>query len=230
MDRVPAMALALDASFGSVERWWADFVAAGERVRTHRRLVMLAFSEAAARLVNRTDVDTATPGFTPLLRLEGSDDRFVPGEHRLGRRLHVTSLLSSARAEFAAGHDDLAGALVLDVRRKAMFEQAATRLPGADWRDPARVAAWSGAIPADRPVVVYCIYGHEVGRATALRLRAASVDARFLQGGIDGWQSAGRAARNFPKEYHLMKFFFFFFFHPGSPANGRRSTASPAPG
>jgi Fe-Mn family superoxide dismutase len=59
------------------------------------------------------------------------------------------------------------------------------------WRDPAQVAQWS-AERGDRPVIVYCVYGHEVGRATALRLRAAGVDARFLRGGIDGWQAAGR--------------------------------------
>lgn len=37
------------------------------------------------------------------------------------------------------------------------------------------------------------IYGHEVGRATALRLRAAGLQARYLRGGFDGWQAAGRA-------------------------------------
>jgi Fe-Mn family superoxide dismutase len=41
-------------------------------------------------------------------------------------------------------------------------------------------------------VVVYCVYGHEVGRATAMRLRAAGVNARYLRGGIDGWVSAAR--------------------------------------
>jgi superoxide dismutase, Fe-Mn family len=48
-------------------------------------------------------------------------------------------------------------------------------------------------LPKDSAVIVYCIYGHEVGRATALRLRSAGVNARFLEGGIDAWQSAGRA-------------------------------------
>jgi len=38
---------------------------------------------------------------------------------------------------------------------------------------------------------VYCVYGHEVGRVTAMRLRALGVSARFLEGGIDGWQAAG---------------------------------------
>jgi Fe-Mn family superoxide dismutase len=47
-------------------------------------------------------------------------------------------------------------------------------------------------------VIVYCVHGHEVGRATALRLRAAGLNARFLRGGIEGWQAAGRALE--PKE------------------------------
>jgi Fe-Mn family superoxide dismutase len=47
-------------------------------------------------------------------------------------------------------------------------------------------------LPQGKPVIVYCVYGHEVGRATAMRLRAAGVDARFLQGGIDAWKAAGR--------------------------------------
>ena len=48
-------------------------------------------------------------------------------------------------------------------------------------------------LPADREVIVYCVYGHEVGRATAMRLRAAGLNARYLRGGIDGWQAAGQA-------------------------------------
>jgi Fe-Mn family superoxide dismutase len=66
-------------------------------------------------------------------------------------------------------------------------------LPGARWCDPATVADWAGELPAERAVVVYCVYGHEVSRATAMRLRAAGLKARYLRGGIDGWQGAGRA-------------------------------------
>ena len=36
-------------------------------------------------------------------------------------------------------------------------------------------------IDAKIRVVVYCVYGHEVGRATALRLRAAGLEAHFLR-------------------------------------------------
>jgi len=93
---------------------------------------------------------------------------------------------------FGADQDELADAEVLDVRRVGMFEKAEALIPGASWRDPASVDAWAGDVPRDKQIVVYCVYGHEVGRATALRLRARGVEARFLRGGIDGWQAAGR--------------------------------------
>jgi Fe-Mn family superoxide dismutase len=201
MDMVPAMALALDASFGSVERWREDFVA---RAQVPRRVgcVMLAFSPADARLVNKSDVDAApaAASLVPLLELEGqaSIEAFLASIDWADVYARYQQAVERASEGHGAGHDDLGDALVLDVRRKAIFEKAATRLPGADWRDPARVGTWSAEIPAERPVIVYCIYGHEVGRVTALRLRAAGIDARFLQGGIDGWQSAGRVLE--PKE------------------------------
>jgi len=76
--------------------------------------------------------------------------------------------------------------------RAGVFDKASTVIPGSQWRDPAHVAEWAQEQESTGPVVVYCVYGHEVGRATALRLRAAGVDARFLHGGIDGWERAGR--------------------------------------
>jgi superoxide dismutase, Fe-Mn family len=99
----------------------------------------------------------------------------------------------AASEPFAARQDDVGDALVLDVRRAGIFATAPTMLPGASWRDPAAVREWAGALPTGRELIVYCVYGHEVGRATALRLRARGLNARFLEGGIDAWQSAGRA-------------------------------------
>ena len=55
---------------------------------------------------------------------------------------------------------------------------------------------WATELPLTREVIVYCIYGHEVGRATALRLRAAGINARYLHGGIDAWTIAGRPLQN----------------------------------
>ncbi len=86
---------------------------------------------------------------------------------------------------------------MLDVGRAGMFKAATTTLPGAAWHDPAAVATWAAQLPSGRPVLVCCVCGHEVSRVTALRLQALGVNARFLVGGIDAWQRAGRPT--FPK-------------------------------
>ena len=85
--------------------------------------------------------------------------------------------------------------IVLDVRRAGVFEQASAMLPGAVWRDPARVGEWAGELPADREVIVYCVFGHEVSRNAVLQLRAAGVNARYLAGGIDAWQKSGQSVQ-----------------------------------
>ena len=72
-------------------------------------------------------------------------------------------------------------------------------IPGARWCDPAAVGTWAADLPSDQCVVVYCVYGHEVSQSTAMRLRAAGIDARYLAGGIDGWIVAGRPVVGTPK-------------------------------
>lgn len=104
----------------------------------------------------------------------------------------------AASETFGAGQGEIGDALVLDVRRAGVFEQARTMIPDARWCDPAAVAAWATELPAGRELVVYCVYGHEVGRVTAMRLRAAGLNARYLRGGIDGWQAAGRPLADKP--------------------------------
>ena len=91
---------------------------------------------------------------------------------------HYQDAVHAASEPFAATQDDIATALVMDVRRAAVFDCAPSLIPGAQWHDPASVGQWAGGLPADRDIVVYCVYGHEVGRATALRLRAAGLRDR----------------------------------------------------
>ena len=45
---------------------------------------------------------------------------------------------------------------------------------------------WTGGLVLDpaKPVVVCCVHGLDVGRSTALSLRARGFDARYLAGGI----------------------------------------------
>jgi superoxide dismutase, Fe-Mn family len=91
------------------------------------------------------------------------------------------------------GPDALDGAVVLDVRRAPVFAQADAMIPGASWRDPAEVAQWAHELAPGQRVVVYCVHGHEVSQNTARSLRAAGIEADFLQDGFEGWKAAGRA-------------------------------------
>jgi rhodanese-related sulfurtransferase len=80
---------------------------------------------------------------------------------------------------------------LLDVRRRATFQSAADLIAGAEWRDPERVDDWVAGMDAGRPVVVYCVHGHEVSQGCAKRLAEHGLAAAFLEGGIESWRTAG---------------------------------------
>jgi Fe-Mn family superoxide dismutase len=206
----PPWAMALDANFGSVARWREEFVAMGKALGGGSGWVLLAFQPREGTLVNQWAADHthALAGGVPILALDMYEhayhldhgaaagayvDAFMDNIDRAGVYARYQQAVHDASEPFGASQDEAAGTLVLDVRRAGVFEKATAMVDGAQWRDPADVARWAAAQPADRPLTVYCVYGHEVGRATALRLRAAGLDARFLRGGIDAWRAAGRA-------------------------------------
>ena len=206
---VPAMALALDANFGSVERWRTQFVAMGKALGGGSGWVVLTFSPRDGTLVNQWAADHAhaAAGGVPILALDMYEhsyhldfgaaagayvDAFMANIDWSQVYARYQLAVHGASEPFAASHDDVAAAEVIDVRRAGMFDNAETLIAGANWRDPAAVTSWACDVPRDKEVVVYCVYGHEVGRATTLRLRAQGVRARFLSGGIDAWQAAGR--------------------------------------
>jgi Fe-Mn family superoxide dismutase len=204
-----AMKLALDANFGSVERWHEEFVAMGKALGGGSGWVLLVFQPREGTLVNQWAADHthAVAGGVPILALDMYEhayhmdygaaagayvDAFMGNIDWAAVYGRYQRAVHAASEPFGAGQDELGDALLLDVRRAGVFEQARTMIPGARWCDPGAVAAWAAELPADREVLVYCVYGHEVGRATAMRLRAAGLNARYLRGGIDGWQAAGR--------------------------------------
>lgn len=177
--------------------------------------VLLVFKPQDGTLVNQWAADHthALAGGVPILALDMYEhayhldfgaaaghyvDAFMENVDWVKVYERYQHAVHGASEAFGATQDEVAGAVVLDVRRAGVFKDAPSRLAGADWRDPAMIDSWAGELPADRQVIVYCVYGHEVGRATALRLRAAGLQARYLRGGIDGWQAAGRVLE--PKE------------------------------
>ena len=64
---------------------------------------------------------------------------------------------------------------------------------GALRRDPEQVEAWARSLPAASSVVVYCVHGHEVSQQAAAVLAATGVDARYLDGGLEGWNGIREA-------------------------------------
>jgi rhodanese-related sulfurtransferase len=93
------------------------------------------------------------------------------------RTLH--SLLGSAGAP-----------LVLDVRRKPAFEADSRLIPGA-LRPEGDLVAFAAKHGGARPVVTYCVHGHEVSRDAAIALSRAGRDAVLLEGGIEAWLGEG---------------------------------------
>lgn len=205
----PAFDLALSASFGSVARWRDEFVAMGKALGGGSGWVLLTHLPREGRLVNTWAADHthAVAGGVPILALDMYEhayhldhgaaagayvDAFMANIHWARVYERYQHAVHAASDGFGVTHSDVGDALLLDVRRAGVYAQAPSVIPGARWHDPAAVDAWAGELPTGSDVIVYCVYGHEVGRATALRLRAAGVNARYLSGGIDAWQAAAK--------------------------------------
>lgn len=199
----PAMSLALEANFGNVDRWREACAALARRPADGVARVELVFRPRDGTLVNRPVTDPARipDDSVPLVALDLDGDAALAALADIdwvAAHRRYQSAVNAASEPFGVDPDAIAGASVLDVRRAGAFDQARTTLPGARWLDPATVARWSGDLPVGQDLVVYCVHGHEVSRATALRLRAAGLNARFLRGGIDGWQAQGRPLADKP--------------------------------
>jgi rhodanese-related sulfurtransferase len=82
---------------------------------------------------------------------------------------------------------------LLDVRRAEKRAAEGDEIAGGAWLDPARWLDWKDEVARDRPVVVYCAYGHEISQGLSAALRAMGLDARHLVDGIDGWRQSGQA-------------------------------------
>lgn len=80
---------------------------------------------------------------------------------------------------------------VIDVRPRHFVSRQQEIAEGVRWRDPEQVQQWSGELSKSDPVVVYCAYGYHVGCKTAIKLREAGFDARYMDSGHSGWKAIG---------------------------------------
>jgi rhodanese-related sulfurtransferase len=67
-------------------------------------------------------------------------------------------------------------ALIVDVRKTAGFDEIPRLLPDARRGVPDDIANWAGQLPKSRPVVAYCLHGHEVGQGAPTTLGALGFD------------------------------------------------------
>src|SRR3954467_1795778 len=114
----------------------------------------------------------------------------------LSRRLHMDG------NAHAISTDDLyarlgtaAAPLLIDVRRREAFDADKSLIIGAARRLPDDVSKWRNAWPAGKPIVAYCVHGHEVSQGVASTLRGAGMAASYLEGGIAAWNARKLPAR-----------------------------------
>ncbi len=93
---------------------------------------------------------------------------------------------------------DLGNVTIIDVRKKPAYDEDPVVIADAQWRDPAAVDDWGAEFAGAAPVVCYCVHGHEVSQGAGAALRALGIDARYLEGGIDGWKKTGGAVEPKP--------------------------------
>src|SRR5882672_7642719 len=110
----------------------------------------------------------ATLDLSRRLRMDGNSPSVSPTD--LHRRLGTAS-----------------APVVVDVRRAVPDASTDRLIVAAFHAPPDDVERWRRDLPAERPVVVYCRQGHEVSQGVTSALRAAGVDAAYLEGGIAGW-------------------------------------------
>jgi Fe-Mn family superoxide dismutase len=87
---------------------------------------------------------------------------------------------------------------LVDTRPKHSVSRAQDIAEGVEWRDPERVQEWMGELSKEKPVVVYCAYGFHVGCRTAIVLREAGFDAKYMNVGHSGWRAVGAPMKMYP--------------------------------
>lgn len=205
------LSVALMRDFGSVDRWHAEFTALAKAMGGGSGWAILAWSSREGRLVTRWAADHAhlLAGATPVLALDmyehayhmdfGADaasyvDVFMKNIRwdAVYRRYGAAVAGDAVPLGVGIGAVDPSTARVIDVRRAEDFAAASDMLAGASWYDPAQLDRWTGEVDVTQPVFVYCLKGLDIGRSTALSLRARGFDVRYLSGGIEAWKAAGK--------------------------------------
>jgi Fe-Mn family superoxide dismutase len=215
------LAQQIERDFGSVVRWRAEFTSMGKALAGGSGWVLLTWSARDRKLINQWAADHthALADAQPILALDMYEHAYhldygakaaayVDAVMRninwawVAQRWRQVAMHGEAPRPFygdgalapEALRDTLATGkkpLLFDVRRRKAFDAGSDVLPGAEWRAPEDVGSWAEALPRDRDIVVYCVFGHNVSEDVAAALQAKGLKAQALAGGIAAWHAIG---------------------------------------
>jgi superoxide dismutase, Fe-Mn family len=208
--KLGGLSVGIARDFGSFERWKSEFTALAKAMGGGSGWAMLSWSAHENRLVNHWAADHThmLGGAAPLLALDmyehayhldfGANagayvEAFMRNIHWDNVNEHYADAVAAGAGSLAVSCAEVAagGMPIIDVRRAGAFKASPSVVAGATWMDPERVYEWASSLPRSQPVVVYCVYGHEVCQSTAAILRMLGIEAKYLAGGIDAWKTAG---------------------------------------
>lgn len=222
------LAAAISRDFGSLAKWKAEFVAMGKALGGGSGWVILSWSPRLQRLVNQWASDHAhsLADGVPVLALDmyehayhldfganaaGYVEAFMTNIHwaRPAQR-YRQAIGQAAPAAATAAHivspEDLQAMLqagedvvVLDICLADDMAKRHDMMPGALIRPPESLPDWIDALPRDKPLVAYCMYGFQVSGNAVAEMRKHGLDARSLAGGIAAWHAIGGTTVPLPR-------------------------------
>ncbi len=85
------------------------------------------------------------------------------------------------------------GVTILDLRRNSDYDKDTLTMPAARRFDPDKFAEWSGTLPKDKEILLFCAHGRSISNASVDYLTKQGYKARLVAGGFDTWKEAGGA-------------------------------------
>ena len=132
----------------------------------------------------------------PALELRCADAGQVPGPRPL-EQPEFGEVQAVAVEEVKAMMAQGKPVQVIDVRPRHFVSRTQDIAEGIPWRDPEQLQSWMGELDKSQPVVVYCAYGFHIGCKTAIKLKDAGFDARYMNSGHSGWRASGGPVKLF---------------------------------
>jgi superoxide dismutase, Fe-Mn family len=198
---------ALARDFGSYLRWRDEFSAMGNALGGGSGWVVLAYVPRDGRLINQcaSEHSQAIAGGVPILALDMYEHAYHI-DFGANVKAYVDTFLRNIdwggvegryedALQVAPPRPLVQKVQVIDARPRHYMTRQREIAAGVTWRDPERVQEWMGELSKSDPVVVYCAYGFHIGCKTAIKLRDAGFDARYMTSGHSGWKAVGGELR-----------------------------------